>query len=208
VTGSGFDPRVITAAYAPVADDYAAKFGDDLAGLPLDRSLLDVVAERCRDRGLVLDLGCGPAQLAEYLTARGVDCAGIDLTPAMLAAARRRVPNLRVAVGDLRSLAVRTGGVAGIVVFYVLQHVDRSELRAVMQELRRALATGGVLLIAAHAGDGAFMPAPEIRATRYTATEFEQECSNASFVVDAVRHRPPLRHEHQGDRVYVLAKAL
>ena len=89
----------------------------------------------------------------------------------MLAVARRRVVGLPVAAGDLRSLAVRTGSVAGIVAFYVLQHLERSALRPVLEELRRVLTPGGLLLIAAHAGDGEFMPAPEIRATRYTAAE-------------------------------------
>ena len=119
----------------------------------------------------MLDLGCGPAHLAEYLTKRGAGCAGIDFTPAMLAVARRRVVGLPVAASDLRSLAVRTGSVAGIVAFYVLQHLERSALRPVLEELRRVLAPGGLLLVAAHAGDGEFMPAPEIRATRYTAAE-------------------------------------
>ena len=156
----------------------------------------------------MLDLGCGPAHLAEYLTKRGAGCAGIDLTPAMLAVAKRRVVNLPVAAGDLRSLPVRSGTAAGIVAFYVVQHLERSELRPVVEELRRVLAPGGLLLIAAHAGDGEFLPAPDIRATRYTAAELDAACADASFAVEAVHHRPPLRHEHQGDRVYILARAL
>jgi len=62
VPGDGFDPEVIMAAYGAVAGDDAATFGDDLAEFPLDRSMLDVVAARGRDRGLVLDLGCGPGR--------------------------------------------------------------------------------------------------------------------------------------------------
>lgn len=208
MAGQGFDPQTIRTAYELAAKDYAAKFGDDLAELELDRVLLDVIADRCAGRGLVLDLGCGPAQLSEYLVERGVDCVGIDFAPAMLAVARRRMPNLPLAASDIRSLAMRTGSIAGIVVFYVLQHLPRSELCAVMEEFRRVLAPGGVLLLAVHAGEGEFQPAPEIRATRYAATELEQYCLGASLLVEAVHDRAPLEHEHQGDRLYVLARAL
>jgi SAM-dependent methyltransferase len=204
----GFDPQVISAAYAAVAEEYAVRFGNDLVDLELDRVLLDDIAARCIGRGVVLDLGCGPAHLSEHLISRAVDCVGVDLTPAMLTVAQRRVPNLPLAAGDIRSLGIRTGSTVGIVAFYLLQHLERSELPAVTRELRRVLALGGVLLIAAHAGGGEFRPTPEIRATRYTPAELEQHCVRASFAVEAVHHRSPLQHEYQGDRVYVVARAI
>lgn len=204
----GFDPRVIRAAYGSVAEEYALRFGDDLVDLELDRVLLDDIAARCTKRGVVLDLGCGPAHLSEHLISRAVDCVGVDFTPAMLAVAQRRVPRLPLVAADIRSLGIRTGSTVGIVAFYLLQHLERSELPAVTRELRRVLALGGVVLIAAHAGDGEFRPTPDIRATCYTASELEGHCVRASFAVEAVHHRPPLQHEHQGDRVYIVARAI
>jgi len=38
----------------------------------------------------VLDVGCGPGVLAPYVAATGARCVGIDASPAMVAAARRR----------------------------------------------------------------------------------------------------------------------
>ena len=202
---NGFDPRVIRAAYEVAADDYLTTFGDDLDQLPLDRSLLDRVAERCVESGWVLDVGCGPAHVCRYLAQRRVTVIGCDFAPAMLAVARRRDPNLLVLGADIRALPVQTGAAAGIVSFYVLQHLRRSDLRTVLQELGRVLQPRGVLLLGVHAGEGEFHPTPEITATRYTADELAEHLTAASFIVETVDHRRPLPHEHQGDRVYVMA---
>jgi SAM-dependent methyltransferase len=43
-------------------------------------------------RGLVVDLGCGSGILAEQMAAAGYDVLGIDISAAMLALARERVP--------------------------------------------------------------------------------------------------------------------
>jgi|HubBroStandDraft_4_1064222.scaffolds.fasta_scaffold17707_5 hypothetical protein len=65
----GFDPVVLRDAYDAVAPEYAEKFGDDLDHLPLDTELLGRLAAAA-DGGLVLDIGCGPAQGGGYLAAR------------------------------------------------------------------------------------------------------------------------------------------
>jgi ubiquinone/menaquinone biosynthesis C-methylase UbiE len=208
VSGSGFEPPLVRAAYEAVAGTYAATFGDDLVRLDLDRRLLDRVAEHSAGRGHVLDVGCGPAHVAEYLADRHVDVVGIDFAPAMLTVARQRAPSLAVVVADLRALPIRSDSVAGVTAFYVLQHLPRAELQPALRELRRVLVRRGVVLVVVHAGEGEFRPARDVTATRYTAEELVSHLSAASLVADAVHHREPLRHEHQGERCYVLAHAL
>ena len=85
-------PRV----YGRVAERYAERFSDELAGKPVDRRLLDDVATRCRTVGPVLDVGCGPGHAARYLHDRGVDAAGVDLTPEMIAVAFATQPGAAV----------------------------------------------------------------------------------------------------------------
>ena len=50
----------------------------------------------------LLDVGCGLAQYADYVEARfdGVTYTGIDLSPAMIASARSRRPELPLSVGS------------------------------------------------------------------------------------------------------------
>lgn len=207
VTDAGFEPRVVAAAYAAVADEYLVTFGDDLDRLDLDRRLLDEVAAFAVAHGRVLDIGCGPGAISGYLAARNVEVIGIDFAPAMLAAARRRVPTRSFLSADLRHLPIPSGSVAGIVALYVLQHLPRAGLQPALSEFRRVLSLGGVLLVAVHAGEGEFRAAPDITATLYTAAELESQFAMASLRLQSVDHRPPLPHEHQGDRLYLTARA-
>ncbi|WP_338106353.1 class I SAM-dependent methyltransferase [Micromonospora terminaliae] len=105
------------AAYDTVAADYAALVPTKLSELPLDRALLGAFAELARATGgVVADLGCGPGHVTAHLAALGVDAFGVDLSPRMVALARRAYPELRFAVlrpaGGDRGVA-RGGGPSG-----------------------------------------------------------------------------------------------
>ncbi len=182
----GFEATTIRSAYASVADEYAATFADDLANLELDRGILDLVAEHCRGVGPVLDIGCGPAPVSGYLLGRQVEVVGIDFTPPMLAVARRRIPLLRVAIGDLHALPIRGGSIAGVVAYYVLQHVPRSELRRTLLEVRRVLAHDGLFAAAFHQGDG------EFQVGSVTATRFPRRNSASNSPMHPCPFRPSI----------------
>jgi SAM-dependent methyltransferase len=189
-----------------VADDYATNFGDDLDRLVLDRRILDGVADRSAGAGFVLDLGCGPAQISNYLVARDANSVGIDFTDAMLRVARQRADSLPLLGADVCRLPIRTGVAAGVVAFYVLQHLRRSELVDALLEVRRVLVDNGVFALAVHAGTGE-LQLGDVTATRYQANELTRQLVGASFSVETVEHRGPLPHEHQGDRIYIVARA-
>jgi SAM-dependent methyltransferase len=63
--------------------------------------LIDALRKRCFDRGLVVDLGCGSGILSQALAEAGYDVLGIDISPAMIALARERVPGGTFRVGSL-----------------------------------------------------------------------------------------------------------
>ena len=107
----------------------------------------------------------------------------------------------------MRALPVRNESVAGIVAFYVLQHVPRAQLVDVLGEMRRVLMSGGLFAAAFHAGDGEFQVGA-VTATRYRADELTASLEAASFAVEAVEHREPLPHEHPAPRSYLTARAI
>ena len=49
-------------SYDAVAEDYAARFGGELAAKPLDRALLSSLVEQNGNGVPIADLGCGPGQ--------------------------------------------------------------------------------------------------------------------------------------------------
>ena len=135
-------------SYDELAATYTDRIFTELAGKPLDRHLLNRLAEDVRGHGLVVDLGCGPGHVARYLHDQGVRMLGIDLSPRMIDSARQRSPDIEFRVGDMRALDLPDGALAGIVAFYSLIHIGEPEMRATLRELRRVLAPGGLQLSA------------------------------------------------------------
>jgi SAM-dependent methyltransferase len=140
-------------SYDAAAEAYAEHLATELDGKPLDRHLLNRFAESLRGRGLVADVGCGPGHVTRYLQEQGVDVVGIDLSAEMIAVASRLNPGLRFRVGDMRRLDLADASLAGVVCFYSIVHFERAELPAILGEMRRILAPGGLALISFHIGD-------------------------------------------------------
>ena len=88
-------------SYDTDASGYAEKVRGLLDGSPYLRASLALFAELVRDAGggPVADVGCGPGYVTGHLHDLGVDAFGIDLSPEMIAIARRDYPDLRFAVG-------------------------------------------------------------------------------------------------------------
>jgi SAM-dependent methyltransferase len=191
------------------AEFYADAFVDELAYKPLDRALLAAFAEEVRGTGPVADLGCGPGHVGAALAARGVDAEGVDLSPAMVAEARRRFPQLRFSVGDLTALGGPDARFAGVVAFYAIVHFEARRLPAAFAEIRRVLRPGAPALVAFHAGTDVvhldrwfdrdvdatwyFHPIPEVVAI----------AAAAGLAADAVIDRAPVAQEHPTRRGYL-----
>ena len=142
------------ASYDRVADEYAARIADELAHKPFDRALLDRLAADIGDRGPICDLGCGPGQVARYLHDRGATACGIDLSPAMVAEARRRHPAIAFQQGDILDLiGVPDAAFGGVAAFYSLIHIERARIVAALREIGRVLRPDGALLLGFHVGD-------------------------------------------------------
>jgi SAM-dependent methyltransferase len=143
------------AAYDLVAEDYAALLRDDLARSPFDRAMLDLFVEQvaAAGGGLVGDLGCGPGRIAGYLAARGLDVAGVDLSPRMVEVARREHPGLRFEVASMAALPFRDGELAGALAWYSIIHTPDERQDALFAEFARVTRPGGPLLVAFQAGE-------------------------------------------------------
>jgi ubiquinone/menaquinone biosynthesis C-methylase UbiE len=140
-------------AYDTVARSYATLLEDALDASPLDRGVLATFAELVPPGSRVVDVGCGPGRITAHLAELGLDVHGIDLSPAMVAEARRRHPELDFEVGDLQRLPIGDGVLGGVVAWYSLIHAPPERLPLVLSELHRVLAPGGWLVTAFQVGD-------------------------------------------------------
>ncbi|HVQ89736.1 MAG TPA: class I SAM-dependent methyltransferase [Mycobacteriales bacterium] len=142
-------------AYDLVADSYAELLRVELGRRPVDRALLAAFAELVQGGagGAVLDVGCGPGRVTAHLQSLGLSASGLDLSPGMIAAARREHPGLRFDEGSMLALDHGSGALGGVVAWYSIIHIPPELHPAVFAEFHRVLAPGGWLLLAFQVGD-------------------------------------------------------
>ena len=106
-----------------------------------------------RQDSSVLDLGVGAGRTSEYLSQNSGRYIGVDLSPEMIAACRRRFPHLDLRTMDASDLSAFAPESFDAVVFsfngldYLQPAAKRS--RCVI-ECRRLLKPGGVLILSSH----------------------------------------------------------
>lgn len=145
------DLAAIREAYDSVAGDYADLLRDALAASPHDRAVLGLFAELVEGR--VADVGCGPGRISGHLRGLGVDVFGVDLSPEMVAVARRDHPGIAFEVGSMLDLDLPDASLGGALAWYSVIHVPWDLHPAVFAEFHRVLAPGGLLLLAFQVGD-------------------------------------------------------
>lgn len=198
-------------SYDRVAAEYAARIYDELAGKPLDRELLDALAQQVT--GVIGDLGCGPGHVARYLRDHGAAVCGVDLSPGMVAEARRLNPEIPLLAGDLLSLPVADRAWGGAAAFYSLIHLTRDELPHAAREMRRVLRAGGLALVAFHRGtetihlDEWWGEAVSVDFHFFQTDEMVEALAAGGFRIEQVWERKPYPGvEHPSQRAYVLAR--
>lgn len=139
----------VRAAYDAIARDYHQQLGEELAGKPLDRGVLQAFTELAAE-GPVADVGCGPGHVTRFLAARRPGVIGIDISPGMIAVAREHAPGLPFAVGSMVQLPAADGAWSGIIALYSIIHLTSRERTRAGREFARALRDGGWLLVAFH----------------------------------------------------------
>ncbi|MGX9672632.1 class I SAM-dependent methyltransferase [Mycobacterium sp. HM-7] len=128
-----------------------ANAGEDLVG---EARLIDAMAAR---GARILDAGCGPGRVGAYLAGAGHDVVGVDVDPALIAAAEEDHPGPRWLVGDLAELDLPARGIPepfDVIVSAgnVMTFVAPSTRVQVLSRLRAHLADDGRVVIGFGAG--------------------------------------------------------
>lgn len=199
-------------AYDAKAELYANFALGDLDRVPTDRDWLASFAALAGLRdGAVADLGCGPGYIVNHLTELGLAAFGYDISPALIAEARRRFPDLDFQVGDFGELEVASSSLAGIVSRYSLIHTLPVELGSIFREWFRVLAPEAPLLVSFFAASSAEthgLPFDHAITTAYALfpATIAAALQDAGFVGCEVAIRPPLEGERALDHATILAR--
>jgi SAM-dependent methyltransferase len=203
-----FDPQRVRRAYDATAPAYAATFGDELDHLPLDAALVDRLVSAAD--GPILECGAGVGPLARRAPLAHV--VAVDLSAEMLA----RTPATAGRVqADLERLPFCDTAFGAAIARYVLQHIARAQLPAVLAEVRRVLRPGGLLLVAVHLGEGE-IELTELLGARFEAIggayhsrkEIRTLLTISNFEPLEEHERGPVAGEADSQRLYVLARAV
>ena len=134
-----------------------------------------LAAEGVPDGAQVLDAACGTGAHLVHL-ARWYHASGFDLEPAMLAVARRKLPEAELFEADLRTFRVQRPVRAVVCLFSAIGYLrTEGELRQAAARFAAALAPGGVLVVEPWLAPGDFRPgyasmqtydAPELKLCR------------------------------------------
>jgi O-antigen chain-terminating methyltransferase len=100
-----------------------------------------------RERGPVLDLGCGRGEFLALLKDAGVAARGVEANARMVEASRAR--GLDVVRGDLLDFlrSEKEGGLGGVFAAQVAEHLPPAVLQGLLAEAFRVLRKGGLLAL-------------------------------------------------------------
>jgi ubiquinone/menaquinone biosynthesis C-methylase UbiE len=205
--------RSIRESYDRLAEEYARRLFNELEHKPLDRELLDRFAVEVAGSGEVCDMGCGPGQVARHLRDAGAKVFGLDLSPRMLEQARQFNPDISFIEGDMTSLDLPDGTLAGIAAFYAIVNIPKESLPSVFREMQRVLQPGGLLLLAFHCGDDIlrveelFERPISMDFFFFQPAAIRQYVEAAGLVLEEIIERDPYPEvEYQSRRAYLFAR--
>lgn len=203
----------LKAGYNKVAGQYVERIFNELDHKPLDRLLLDRLAESVGRSGRVCDLGCGPGHVTNYLHRRAVNVFGIDLSSAMVDQARQLCPGVEFTTGNMLSLELKPESLAGIIALYSIIHVPRDEVVTALCEIKRVLEPGGRLLLAFHIGDEIkhldewWGESVSVDFVFFQPEEMRNYLERAGLEIEEIIEREPYKDvEHQSRRAYVFSR--
>jgi len=170
------------------------------------------LVERLGPGALVLDIGCGTGiPTARQLLDAGIRVVGIDISPAMIAAASAAVPEATMHNSDV--LDFTATGFDGAVAFFSLLMLPRSDILRALSVLRTAIKPGGYLLISMVETDLDDIPVKfldaDIRVSGYRREELHQVVEQAGFEIvemRAVTYTPVVDQADPEIQLYVFAR--
>ena len=103
----------------------------------------------------ILEIGCGPGNIAKYLLAKrpDFDIFGIDVAPNMIELAKKNNPNAKYAVMDCRNISEITTKFDAIICGFCLPYLSHTDNRKLIANFKNLLRENGLIYISFVEGD-------------------------------------------------------
>ena len=96
--------------------------------------------------GKIVEAGCGLGRFVKYLTDKGYDVVGVELSEETVRNVKEVDPQLNVIHGDVLNMPFRTNSIDGVIALGVIEHFI-SGIEDPLKEIYRILKQGGVAVI-------------------------------------------------------------
>lgn len=174
----------VIADYDDIAKEYAEEFFEDTS----DNKYIDIFLDSLE--GIkILDVGCGNGKDCKYISQKGFDINGIDLSVGMLSIAKEKVPNGKFEVMDMTDITYPDDSYDGIISNCSLFHIPTEELPKTLESFRKILKPNGKLLLILQDGNGEMMveepyrPGVHIYMNYFSASQIQELLRQYGFEI-------------------------
>lgn len=134
-------------------DDLAVYWGSDKTLHDWGQEDLKKLSKLVGKGAKVLDLGCASGYQSKMLFELDCKVTGLDLSPGMIRAAKKRVPGAKFIVGDMTNLPFKNGEFDGVYARASILHIPKSLVPKVLKGINKVLKKGGVFYLALKKGN-------------------------------------------------------
>jgi len=136
-----------------------------------------IASEDMTSDHLVLDIGVGTGNLTQRLLKKNLSVVGVDQSRNMLCEVKRKLPQLKVRLGDFMNLPFSDQSFDRIATTYAFHHLEDHEKEIALKEMSRVIKSNGKIVI----GDMMFESTNERQRLMSLMTEEEVEEVNDEY---------------------------
>lgn len=134
----------------------AALYQEKFMGLELYNESYDFICESVSmERAKLLEIGCGPGNIAKYLLSKrpDFDIVGIDIAPKMIELAQNNNPSARFMIMDSREIDRLEAKFDGIICGFCLPYLSQADRRKLIKDCCNLLHEDGLFYVSFIEGD-------------------------------------------------------
>ncbi len=168
-------------------DDIAQDYADEFYGNKEYEKYIDIFLKSLKGRK-ILDVGCGNGNDCRYISSKGFNVLGIDISKKMLEIAKANLPNIEFRLMDMCHMDFEDSSFDGIISNCSLFHVPSEILQDTLKEFNRVLKNKSKLFIVVAEGKWEQMVDEPYRSGQrevymnyFTKEEIQQILENTKF---------------------------